>query len=86
MERHLPLSDDIHGPYKMMPPEHLHTSGGGLIMYDMFELLRTQLEKGKDRDEIDHQHIVILNLVNRQSERDFPWGSIRNGLIDGKEG
>ena len=33
MERHLPLSDDIHGPYKMMPSELLHTSGTGLIMY-----------------------------------------------------
>jgi hypothetical protein len=35
-ERSLPLSDNIHGPYKMMPPELLHTSGSGLIMY-MFE-------------------------------------------------
>jgi hypothetical protein len=67
MERYLPLSDDIHGPYKMMPPELLHTSESGLIMY-MFELLRTQLGKGKDRDEIDHQHIDIFNLINRQSE------------------
>ena len=61
MERYLPLSDDVHGPYKMMPPELLHTSGSGLIMY-MFESLRTQLGKGKDRDEIDdrpstHRHI-----------------------------
>ena len=32
---------------------------------------------------IDHQHIVIFNLINRQSERDFPRGSMRNGLIDG---
>jgi hypothetical protein len=35
-EKSLPLSDNIHGPYKMMPPELLHTSGSGLIMY-MFE-------------------------------------------------
>ena len=38
-EKSLPLSDNIHGPYKMMPPELLHTSGSGLIMY-MFESLR----------------------------------------------
>jgi hypothetical protein len=31
-EKILPLSDNIHGPYKMMPPELLHTSGSGLIM------------------------------------------------------
>jgi hypothetical protein len=66
----------------MMPPELLHTSGSGLIMY-MFESLRTQLGGGKDRDEIDNLHIVISNLIKRQSERDFPWGSMINGLIDG---
>jgi hypothetical protein len=32
-EKSLPLSDNIHGPYKMMPPELLHTSGSGLIIY-----------------------------------------------------
>jgi hypothetical protein len=38
-EENMPLSDDVHGPYKMMPSELLHTSGSGLIMY-MFESLR----------------------------------------------
>ena len=82
LERHLPLSDEIHGPYKLMPPELLHTSGSGLIMY-MFESLRTQLGGGKDREEIDHLHVVLSNLIKRQSEPDFPRGSVRNGLIDG---
>jgi hypothetical protein len=82
MEKHHPLSDDIHGPYKMMPSELLHTSESGLIMY-MFESLHTQLGGGKDRDEINYQHIVISNLINRQSERDFPHEYMRNGLIDG---
>ncbi len=47
-EKILPLSDNIRGPYKMMPPEFLHTSGSGLIMY-MFESLRDQMGGGKDR-------------------------------------
>jgi hypothetical protein len=81
-EKSLPLSDNIHGPYKMMPQELLHTSGSGLIMY-MFELLRDQMGGGKDRDLIDRQHILISNLIKRQSECDFPQGSLRNGLIDG---
>ena len=81
-EMHMPLSDHIHGPFKMMPPELLHTSGSGLIMY-MFESLRTQIGGGKDRDFIDQQHVVISNLLKRQSERDFPRGSMRNGIIDG---
>ena len=48
-EKNLPLSDNMHGPYKMMPPELLHTSGSGLIIY-MFESLRDQMGGGKDRD------------------------------------
>jgi hypothetical protein len=66
-EKSLPLSDNIHGPYKMMPPELLHTSGSGFIMY-MFESLRDQMGGGKDRDLIDRQHILISNLIKRQSE------------------
>ncbi len=37
LKKHLLLSDHVHGPFKMMPPKLLHTSGSGLIMY-MFEL------------------------------------------------
>jgi hypothetical protein len=70
-EKRLPLSDIVHGPYKMMPPELLHTSGSGLIMY-MFESLRDQMGCGKDRDLIDRQHILISNLIKRQSEHNFP--------------
>jgi hypothetical protein len=66
----------------MMPPELLHISGSGLIMY-MFESLRDQMGGGKDRDLIDKQHVLISNLIKRQSERDFLRGSMRNGLFDG---
>jgi hypothetical protein len=65
-----------------MPPELLHTSGSGLIMY-MLESLRDQMGGGKARDLIDIQHVLISNLIKRRSERDFPQGSLRNGLIDG---
>jgi hypothetical protein len=51
-EKSVPLSDNIHGPYKMMPPELLHTLGSGFIMY-MFESLRDHIEGGKDKDLID---------------------------------
>jgi hypothetical protein len=80
-DKNVPLSDNIHGPYKMFPPELLHTSGSGLCMY-MFESLRNQIGGGQDRDLIDQQHIDILNCIKRQSEQDFPGGSMRNGLID----
>ncbi len=33
LEGFIPLSDNVHGPFRMMPPVLLHTSGSGLIMY-----------------------------------------------------
>jgi hypothetical protein len=81
-EPFIPLSDNIHGPFRMMPLELLHTSGGGLIMY-MFKSLHYHLGGGIDHDYIDQEHVVVNNMTKRQSERDFPRGSMRNGLIDG---
>ena len=81
LQQDLPLSDLIHGPYRMMPPELLHTSGSGLIMY-MFESLRNFMSN-KNREIIDNLHVRLSALIQRQSERDFPRGSIRNGIIDG---
>jgi len=66
----------------MMPPELLHTSGSGLILY-MFESLQWQIGGGKIRDDIDKLHIRVYMSTKRQSERDFPRGAIRNGIIDG---
>ena len=82
LDKNLPLSDTIHGLYKLFPPKLLHTSGSGLLMY-MFESLRHQIGGGQDRDFIDQLHIDISNIIGRQSEWDFPRGSMRNGLIDG---
>ncbi len=78
----MPLSDDCHGPYRMMPPDLLHTSVSGLILY-MFEWLHVQIGCGKDRDDIDKYHIQISLIIRRQSERDFLRGTMRNGLING---
>jgi hypothetical protein len=82
LERFIPLSDNVHGPFRMMPPELLHTSGSGLIMY-MFESLRYHLGGGIDRDYNDQEHVVVNNMIKRQSERDFPRGLMQNSLIDG---
>ena len=49
----------------------------------MYESLRYLMEGGRDRAAIDQLHIEISNYLKRQSERDFPRGSMRNGLIDG---
>lgn len=76
-----PLSDQNHGVYGMMPPELLHTSGSGLIMR-MFGVIRANLTD-RQRNKIDKLHRSINCMIRRQSERDFPRGSERNGLVDG---
>jgi hypothetical protein len=82
LQRFMPLSNNVHGSFRMMPPELLHTLGSGLIM-NMFESLRHHLGGGIDQDYIDQEHIVVSNIIQRQSEHDFSCGSMRNGLIDG---
>jgi hypothetical protein len=49
----------------------------------MFESLHYHLGGGIDRDYIYQEHVVINNMIKRQSKRDFPCGLMRNGLIDG---
>ena len=78
----LPLSDLIHGPNRLMPPELLHVGAQGLIIY-MFDSIRMQIGCGIARDNIDKQHIRMAAVTRRQSERDFPRGATRNGLVDG---
>ena len=80
-----PISDQEHGVYGTMPPELLHTSGAGLIMR-MFEVIRTvyKCKSGKSiRNKIDMLHRRMNAIIRRNSERDFPRGSDRNGLVDG---
>ena len=72
----------------MTSPELLYTSGSGLIMY-MFKSLKSIIGSGKNG--MDHRHMLdklhqqILVEIQRQGERNFPCGSVRNGIIHGKE-
>ena len=85
-EPDLPLSDLVHGPYQMMPPELLHASGSGLIMYQ-FQSLKASMGSNKDgtndRNKLDHLHHKISADALRQSDKSFSRGSVRNGIIDG---
>ena len=56
LERHLPLSDQIHGPFRMTPLELLHTSGASLIMY-MFHSIADRVRAGVYHDDLDKQHV-----------------------------
>jgi len=82
LERGLPLSDHVHGPFRMTPPELLHTSGAGLILY-MFRVIADRVGAGMVRDDLDNQHVRMMKSLQRQSERDFPRGATRNGIVDG---
>ena len=71
----------VHGANKMFPPETLHTLDAGLTIY-MFESLQGLMSGGKSRADLDEQHVRMSNVIRRQSERDFPRGATRSGLID----
>jgi hypothetical protein len=57
-KKNMPLSDVVHGPSGMMPPELLHTSGSGLIKY-MFQSMQLYIGESILRDEIDRMHVNL---------------------------
>ena len=69
--------------YRLTPPELLHTSGAGLILY-MFHAITTKLGARLYRNELNEQHLWMMHSLCRQSELDFPHGATRNdGIVDG---
>ena len=78
----LPMSDQIYGAFWMTPPELLHTSGAGLILY-MFRVIADKVGRGMIRNDLDAQHVRMMKAIRRQSKRDFPRGATRNGIVDG---
>ncbi len=79
--KHMPLSDNVHGPSRMMPPEVLHVFYAGLLWY-IFTSMQLCIGSSKLRDEIDKMHVRVTQDVKCQSDRDLPRGSMRNGIID----
>ena len=69
----------------MMPPELLHTSDAGLVIY-MFKSLCAKFGTTVNGKEwvvkLDVLHKRLSFELNRQSELDFPRGSIHNGILD----
>jgi hypothetical protein len=82
MQPGLALSDQVYGAYRMTPPELLHTSGAGLILY-MFCVIADKLGAGLLRSELDTQHVCMMTSLRQQSECDFPRGATQNGIVDG---
>jgi hypothetical protein len=84
MNPNLPLSDLIHGCYRMFPPEVLHTLDEGTLMYMIGSLKLTigDIGPGKTlKNDIENLHHTIHHEMKRNSERDFPRGSSKNGVL-----
>ena len=83
-EKWVPLSNLVHGVYKMVPPELLHTTMEGITEY-MFVVLRDMISETKDGQElldlIDLIHRKLHNEKKRSSERDLPRSASRTALF-----
>ncbi len=71
LQQGLPLLDQIHGPFRMTPPEF--TSGAGLILY-IFQVMASLLGGRKIRNELDLQHVTMSKSLRHQSECDLLRG------------
>jgi hypothetical protein len=82
----VPLGDNVYGLLGCTPSEMLHVSGTGLLKY-MFEclgmLISLTRSTKRDRETFDDLHRCMVRDAQRQSERDFPRMSIRNGVTNG---
>ena len=81
----MPLSDEVHGIYGMTPPELLHASYSGIIEYSMVTLEMMFGNKNVERKALatlDRLHQELSLQITRNSDRDSPRGSARNGIID----
>ena len=67
-------------------PEMLHVAGVG-ILKNMFSCLSDIIglngTKEKEKEQLDSLHQVLSSQSTRQSEKDFPRTSMRNGITDG---
>ena len=84
MGNDLPLSDQKHGIFCMTPPERLHTTSEGLTKYIIDLLCNTIGDVGKGKkllNKIENLHHTLHFDLKRNSERDLPRGSARNGAL-----
>ncbi len=84
----VPLGDNVYGLLGITPGEMLHISGVGLLKY-MFAslecLISLTLSKKQDQELFDDLHSCIVIDAQRQSKRDLPRMSVRNGITDGSK-
>ena len=80
----VPLSDPIHGLYKMLPPEGLHTTAEGTSICVMESLTGTigkNAEGLRAATCIERVFLKLHHSLSRNSERDLPRGATTSGLL-----
>ena len=80
----VPLSDHVHGVYKMLSPDVLHVISEGISKY-VFESLGKTISNTMKAGQaaiasIQRVFLKIHKSVARNSERDLPRGSTNSGL------
>jgi hypothetical protein len=88
MNSEVPLSDLECGIFGMTPPERLHTTCEGCTKYIFESLLETITKCTKGNAlirEIKLLHFTLHFEWSRNSERDYPQSSGRNGLMNGSK-
>jgi hypothetical protein len=82
----VPFGDRQHGIFGCIPAEMLHVSGNGIMKYQL-EIVNSIVGYGKNSKnklhKLDVLHHNLVHDATRQSERDLPRMSARNGVTDG---
>ena len=84
MEAGVPLSDWVHGIYRMLPPEKLHTTDEGItehMISALSKMIGDNAEGTRIWEAVDSVHHTIQRAASRNSERDFPRDLNRNGFL-----
>jgi hypothetical protein len=80
-----PFADQVHGIFGCVPAEMLHVTGNGIMKYQL-EVVKQIIESGtKKTNKLNQLDVLHHNLVTeslKQSERDMPRMSLRNGVTD----
>ena len=92
VDDNVPLSDIIHGVWRMLPPELLHTTQEGITKYMLYSLGHmiddagqlmgeTKVDTKKVKSALERLHAKVHVALKRNSERDLPRGTERVGFL-----
>ncbi len=69
----------------MVPPKGLHTFGSGIyetLLDTMHDVIGVGNKNATDKQTVNDLHLLIVELMKRQSELDMPQPMVRNEIMD----